>query len=330
MRYFNLNSNNLTGSLPESIRELSSLEELHLRRNSMIGVIRESHFRNPSHLQILRPNGGNHFSMKLNSDWNPPFQLIGMLDISYCNVGPNFPKWIITQTNISELDLSNAGISGSLRHNFGDLLPTGLETIVLSTDQIHGKTPNLSTTRLIHVYLSTDRFAGAEPLFPPTLQVVDLSHNMFSEPLSSICASSFGAHSSLNKLSGKLPSSLGNLVGIFVLRLHENNFSRELPSLENCTDLQMVDLGDNNLSGIEIEFGRNLEGMRSIDMSSNYLVGEISESIASMTELKSLNLSRNHLTGKLPEDFGNMKNLESLDLSRNYFIPASFSRFNIS
>ncbi|PRQ18580.1 putative leucine-rich repeat domain, L domain-containing protein [Rosa chinensis] len=351
-----LDSNQVNGSVPENVGQLSSLETLFLSENSLSGVITEAHFLNLSRLQYLSLSG-NRFSINLSSDWKPPFQLTDGLDMSSLKVGPAFPKWILRQTNLTHLSLSNAGLSGKL--------------------------PNLSSTSLSYspylrsVDISKNLLSGELPNC--WMQFQELRELNLGK----------------NKLSGKIPSSLGNLQGIQVLRLHDNNFSGELPSLENRTSLLMVDLGNNNLSGkiptwicqtlpnlailrlrsnefngiipfslctlaailvldlshnnisgglphyfsnitaladdfgyddvivelvwkgIEIEFGENLAGMRSIDISSNYLIGEIPPSIASMTELISLNLSRNKLTGKLPEDFGNMKMLESLDLSRN-------------
>ncbi|XP_024171683.2 receptor-like protein EIX2 [Rosa chinensis] len=166
-----------------------------------------------------------------------------------------------------------------------------------------------------------------------------------------------------NKLSGKIPTWIGqSLPNLVILRLRSNEFNGIIPfSLCSLAAINVLDLSHNNISGslphclnnitalahdtggsrsftvelvwkgIEIEFGKNLDGMRSIDISSNYLIGEIPPSIASMTELKSLNLSGNKLTGKLPKDFGNMKMLESLDLSRNRIsgqIPTSFASLN--
>ncbi|XP_050377333.1 receptor-like protein EIX2 isoform X2 [Argentina anserina] len=335
LRLFDLSSNHLSGSLPESIGQLSSLEILRLNNNYMSGVITESHFRNLSRLQHLRLDDGNHFSMKLSSDWNPPFQLTGELSMAYCNVGPDFPKWTLTQTNIEALYLYSAGISGSLPHDFGDLIPVGLEHIDLSTNQIHGKLPNLSTTSLTSVDLSSNWFSGAVPLFPPTLRSLDLSYNMFSVPLSSICAPSFGAHSPLlnldishnlltgelpncwmqfqqlislnlgwNRLSGKLPSSLGNLEGIQVMRLHENNFSGELPSFENCTRLQMVDLGNNNLSGkIPAWIGQSLIRLVILRLRSNEFNGTIPLSLCNLAFVHVLDLSHNNISGALPHCF---------------------------
>ncbi|PRQ18521.1 putative non-specific serine/threonine protein kinase [Rosa chinensis] len=90
LRELDLSINQLNGSVPESVGQLSSLEFLSLGGNSFTGVITESHFLNLSRLQILELSG-NRFSINLSSDWNPPFQL-GLLGMSSCKVGPAFPS----------------------------------------------------------------------------------------------------------------------------------------------------------------------------------------------------------------------------------------------
>ncbi|XP_062029178.1 receptor-like protein EIX2 isoform X1 [Rosa rugosa] len=333
LRYLYLDSNQVNGSLPESVGQLSSLELLDLSGNSLSGVITEAHFLNLSRLQILYISG-NRFSINLSSDWNPPFQLTDGLGMSSCKVGPAFPKWILTQTNLTELDLSNAGLSGSLPIQVWDLF-SGLDYLYLSMNQIHGKLPNLSSTSLLSLSLSSNLFSGALPSFSPMLQSLYLSNNTFSGPLSSLCATQAPNLQYLdisknllsgelpncwmqyqelqaldlgkNKLSGKIPSSLGNLQRIQVLRLHDNNFSGELPSFENCTELRVVDLGNNNLSGkIPTWIGQSLPKLVILRLRSNEFNGIIPFSLCSLAGIHVLDLSHNNISGGLPHCFNNI------------------------
>ncbi|KAM5573216.1 receptor-like protein EIX2 [Rosa sericea] len=333
LRELDLSSNQLNGSVPESVGQLSSLEHLSLSGNSLTGVITESHFLNLSRLQDLDLSG-NRFSINLSSDWNPPFQLTHWLDMSSCKVGPAFPKWILRQTNLTQLYLSNAGLSGSLPNKFWDLF-SGLDFLDLSMNQIHGKLPNLSTTSLDFLNLSSNLLSGAVPSFSPMLTDLYLSNNMFSEPLSSFCATQSPylrfvdisknllsgqlpncwmqfqnlelLNLGKNKLSGKIPSSLGNLQGIVILRLHDNNFSGELPSLENCTSLSMVDLGNNNFSGkIPTWIGQSLPNLLILRLRSNEFNGIIPFSMCSLAAIHVLDLSHNNISGGLPHCFNNI------------------------
>ncbi|XP_062028811.1 receptor-like protein EIX2 [Rosa rugosa] len=308
LRVLWLSENQLNGSVPESVGQLSSLETLYLSGNSLSGVITEAHFLNLSRLQSLDLSG-NRFSINLSSDWNPPFQLTDWLGMSSCKVGPAFPKWILRQTNITYLFLSNAGLSGKL--------------------------PNLSSTSLRYVNLSSNLFSGALPSFSPMLQYLYLSNNRFSGPLSSLCATQAPNWEYLdisknllsgelpncwmqfqelqvldlgkNKLSGKIPSSLGNLQGIAILRLHDNNFSGELPSLENCTQLLMVDLGNNKLSGkIPTWIGQSLTDLLILRLRSNEFNGIIPFSLCNLATIHVLDLSHNNISGGLPHCFNNI------------------------
>ncbi|XP_062029179.1 receptor-like protein EIX1 isoform X2 [Rosa rugosa] len=362
LRYLYLDSNQVNGSLPESVGQLSSLELLDLSGNSLSGVITEAHFLNLSRLQILYISG-NRFSINLSSDWNPPFQLTDGLGMSSCKVGPAFPKWILTQTNLTELDLSNAGLSGSLPIQAPNLqyldisknllsgeLPNcwmqyqELQALDLGKNKLSGKIPSsLGNLQRIQVLrLHDNNFSGELPSFEncTELRVVDLGNNNLSGKIPTWIGQSLPKLVILrlrsNEFNGIIPFSLCSLAGIHVLDLSHNNISGGLPHcFNNITALAQdyIDIPVNLIlelvwKGIEIEFGENLAGMRSIDMSRNCLMGEIPQSIANMIELKSLNLSTNYLTGKLPENFGNMKMLESLDLSRNQIsgkIPTSFA-----
>ncbi|KAL8524363.1 hypothetical protein ACS0TY_014086 [Phlomoides rotata] len=116
--------------------------------------------------------------------------------------------------------------------------------------------------------------------------------------------------------------------------------------MRNCTELVMMDVGDNDLDGgiptwvgtdlvqlrflilrsnkltvaikgSEFEYGTTLDLVTNINLSKNNLSGNIPKELTSLVELRSLNLSRNILTGSIPEKIGDMKQLESLDLSMN-------------
>ncbi|PRQ18575.1 putative non-specific serine/threonine protein kinase [Rosa chinensis] len=322
----------LNGSLPESVGQLSSLEVLSLAQNSLSGVITEAHFLKLSRLQSLAISN-NHFSINLSSDWNPPFQLY-LLDMSSCKVGPAFPKWILTQTNLAFLYLSNAGIFGSLPDKCWDLF-SGIFRLDLSMNQIHGKLPNLSTTSLVFVNLSSNLLSGTLPSFSPMLNGLYLSNNMISGPLSSLCATQIPhleyvdisenllsgelpncwmqfkllrvLNLGMNKLTGKIPSMLGNLKVISILNLHGNKFSGELPSFENCTELAVVDLGDNNFSGkIPTWIGQSLINLVILRLRANEFNGIIPLTLCRLAIIHFLDLSHNNISGGLPHCLNNI------------------------
>ncbi|XP_062027293.1 receptor-like protein EIX1 [Rosa rugosa] len=309
LRVLDLSRNQLNGSVPESVGQLSSLETLSLSGNSLSGVITEAHFLNLSRLQILFLYG-NRFSINLSSDWRPPFQL-DLLDVSSCKVGPAFPKWILTQTNLTRLDLSNAGLSGSLPIKVWDLF-SGLDGLDLSMNQIHGKLPNLSSTSLLSLDLSSNLFSGALPSFSPMLQNLYLSNNRFSGPLSSLCATQAPnlrvLDISKNLLSGELPNCWMQFQNLISLNLGKNKLSGKIPSsLENCTRLSIVDLGNNNLSGkIPTWIGQSLPNLVILRLRSNEFNGIIPFSLCNLATIYVLDLSHNNISGGLPHCFNNI------------------------
>ncbi len=101
-----------------------------------------------------------------------------------------------------------------------------------------------------------------------------------------------------------LDLSLQNLTAV-----DEEVFSR--------TELTLLDLSNNNLSGSlqgEIRF---LQNLRTLDLSDNNWTGVPAE-IGQLEKLEVLDLSNNPITG-LPHELGNLQNLQLLDLrSTNY------------
>ena len=102
----------MKGSVPKSIGNLSALQSLHLGSNLLEGEISEQHFSNLSKLVELSLSD-NSLTFKVSDDWVPPFQL-DALNLSFCNLGPDFPKWFITQRSFLDLDISHNEISDTI------------------------------------------------------------------------------------------------------------------------------------------------------------------------------------------------------------------------
>ncbi|KAM5554710.1 hypothetical protein ABKV19_022894 [Rosa sericea] len=116
-----LQGNRLTGRLPESIGQMSNLEDILLGENSFTGDISEIHFSKLSELRWLNLSY-NSFVFNFDPGWVPPFQL-SVISLASCKIGPNFPKWLRTQKSYFDLDISNAGISGILPSWFWGQIP---------------------------------------------------------------------------------------------------------------------------------------------------------------------------------------------------------------
>ncbi|KAL8459334.1 hypothetical protein ACS0TY_036721 [Phlomoides rotata] len=345
-----LNDNKFTGTLPESLGQLFNLQILFIHDNLLEGIVTETHFANLTKLEELYAYG-NHLTLNVSSNWNPPFQL-KYLQIASWNLGEDspIPSWIEEQKNIEYLDLSNTGISGSI--------PSWVWTIpilTLSNNHLHGKIQIADTMSL---NLGGNQLSGELPdcwTKLPYLRYLNLSNNNMSGSI----PNSFGFLGDLtylnlygNRLSGEIPSLMQNctelvlmnldLVQLTYLILRSNKLSGKIsPEICLLNSLQVLDLSDNKLSGIipsclsnlsgmatprylifysivdELEYGRTLSLVTNTNLSKNNLSGNIPKELIRLVELRSLNLSQNRLTGLIPEKIGDMKQLESLDFSMN-------------
>ncbi len=121
-----------------------------------------------------------------------------------------------------------------------------------------------------------------------------------------------------NQLRGEIPSELGQLTSLRNLGLFRNQLSGEIPSdLGHLTNLRALVLQANRLSGsIPSELGQ-LTNLAVLGLSGNWLNGEIPPELGQLTDLHYLNLAGNELTGEIPPELGQLINLGQLSIQGN-------------
>jgi tRNA A-37 threonylcarbamoyl transferase component Bud32 len=103
-------------------------------------------------------------------------------------------------------------------------------------------------------------------------------------------------------LRGSIPRELGDCVKLQTLRINNNNFNGNLPSIiGNLANLQiMLDVSSNKLNGaLPQELGM-LQMLEFLNLSHNQFSGSIPQSFTSMTSLSTLDVSYNNLEGPVP------------------------------
>ncbi|XP_057793274.1 receptor-like protein EIX1 [Salvia miltiorrhiza] len=342
--------NNLKGNLPDSLGQLYNLEKLDINYNKLEGIVTEKHFGNLTKLKSLYAFG-NQLTMKVDRNWIPPFQLERLVLGSWnLATGSHFPSWLETQKNLTFLDISSTGISGSVPSWFWKI-----QHLNLSHNHLHGKIPDIRGSNIgQRLYLSCNQFYGSLPRIGDTLRELDLSNNSLSGGIAHfLCDETYQTYSlevlhlggnllsgklsdcwmkwpSLthltignNQMFGSLPTSMGLLANLQFLNLYNNNFSGQIPvSMHKCTQLVKIDLADNNLGGnLPTWIGTSLVELRILILRSNSFSGEVTSEICRLRSLQILDLSNNKISGIIPRclyNFTAMAAKRSLDSMYEY------------
>ncbi|KAK7380601.1 hypothetical protein VNO78_33116 [Psophocarpus tetragonolobus] len=358
-----LYGNKLNGEVPKDIQFPPQLKRLYLQSNFLKGVLSDYHFTNMSQLHTLDLSD-NSLALTFTPNWVLPFKLTN-IRLRSCVLGPTFPKWLQTQNDLQQLDISNAGISDMVPRWFWEKLPFGIVDLVnISCNNLYGIIPKFLQQKNISssLILASNKFEGPIPPFLQASTFLDLSKNNFSGSLSFLCAGSrnqtlyqldlsnnqlsgqipdcLSHFESLvyldlshNKLSGKIPSSLGSLHDLQALLLRNNNFTHEIPSsLRSCTKLVMLDLAENKLSGpIPTWIGNETQELRILSLGRNNFYGNLPLQICHLKSMQLLDLSLNNLSGKIPVCIKNFTSMAQNAFSRDdgyhqYFVIQASSR----
>ncbi|CAJ2655167.1 receptor-like protein EIX2 [Trifolium pratense] len=321
-----LDGNKLNGTLPDSLGQLSKLTLLDVSSNKLTGMVSHDHFSKLSKLDLLFMSS-NSFTLNVTANWIPPFQ-VSYLGMRSCVLGPSFPPWLKSQSNVIYLDFSSANIVGFIPKWFWDISPQ-LRVLNMSHNELQGWLPN--PMHMSHLYsyvaldLSFNLLDGPIPVIAPGFLVLDLSHNRFYSaiPLNITQHIDNVGFLSLshNQLHGEIPMSLGEMSHVIVIDLSGNNLTGRIPpNLANCSFLNVVDLGNNNLFGRIPDSLGQLKRLKSLHLNSNHFSGDLPSSLRNLSNLETMDISYNILSGTLPTWFGqNFPLLRILMLRSNAF-----------
>ncbi|KAL8093088.1 receptor-like protein 39 [Apium graveolens] len=321
----------LQGSLPEELPENGSLQTLVLRFTNFSGMLPQSigNLASLSRIEISNCN----FSGRIPDSISNLKRLV-RLEFSYNNLSGPIPS-LKNSTNLTYLDLSNNRLSGTIASRYFQA-NLNLVTVDLGFNVFSGGIPSslFALQSLQKFTLSQNQFSGLLPNFTNAtwsqLDTLDLSGNNLS---GSIPNSFFELKwlkilsLSANRLSGSLQlktvQRLENLTyldlsynNLFIKTFHNSSeeallpkFStlrlascklKSFPNLENQSRLNVLDLSDNQISGVIPSWIWNL-GNRTLmylNLSQNQLVS-IEEPFA-IAKLSVLDLHSNKLTGRIP------------------------------
>ncbi|CAO2146902.1 unnamed protein product [Urochloa humidicola] len=300
LKALELESNNLSGTIPPSLANITALEVLDFSFNNIEGNIPDEFAKFPV-LQFLIASG-NHLAGR-------------------------FPHAILNISALGSLFLTMNHLSGELPPDIGSSLPN-LQHLGIGNNLFHGHIPSslANASHLNRVGMSTNNFTGAVPtsigklrkLWWLNLEINKLEGWGFLYSLGN-CTKLQVLSVDGNWLQGPVPAALGNLsVEMQALYLGSNQISGGFPSgIANLHNLNKLSLYANQFIGDVPEWLGALKSLQLIALSSNNFTGFIPSSLSNLSQLSFLYLDSNKFEGHLPTSIGGLQNLQVCSISNN-------------
>ncbi|XP_057813247.1 LRR receptor-like serine/threonine-protein kinase EFR [Cryptomeria japonica] len=255
LSYFLLPYNEIAGSIPDEIGNLTSITALDLRANLFSGTI-------PSSLSAL--------------------PILERLCLDNNNLHGVIPESFGQAKRLGLLSICCNTLSGKIPDTLGSL--PQLRQIYLHDNQLSGEIPaSLPRCQNLELLdLSYNKFTGKIPPEVAGLQNLIFYFNVSSNLLEgSLLEMSkmemvLAIDVSSNHFSGVIPIALKNCKALEYLNLSWNTFTGPIPtSLAEMKNLQDMDFSSNNLTGrIPVAF-KDMKMLRHLNLSSNSLTGEV-------------------------------------------------------
>jgi Leucine-rich repeat (LRR) protein len=273
--------NNLSGTLPPELGNLTHLRQLDLDDNELTGPVPPQLGDLPQLRRLVL--GGNQLTGSIPPELGGLSQLT-MLDLGNNSLSGTIPAELASLPRLDSLLLHRNELTGPIPAELGNLAT--LRRLLLALNQLTGPVPPAlgNLANLTYMSLSRNELTGT---IPPELA-----------KLSSIRTLSV----SRNNLTGTIPPELGNLTTLEGLYLYQNQLTGEIPlSLGNLSELETLWIHNNGLSGPLIEELGNLAALEDLRAADNELSGALPRNLGRPRALARLELEGNQdLAGLLP------------------------------
>ena len=282
-----LDSNNLNGSLPSALWNLTELKELLLGVNPMLTGSIPAEVENLSKLETF---GAEESSL----NGGIPFALGNLSQLKYLWLHKNslsgtIPAELGRLTNLIQLHLDDNSLSGTIPAALGGL--TSLTRLELQNNELSGKIPGElgNLANLVYLNLHSNQLSGEIPVELVNLtklRGVQLQDN--------------------TDLTGVIPDDLGALTWLETLNLSGNDLTGVMPdALEALIRLRRVDLSGNTLTGGTPSWLGDLDRLEHLDLSDTQLSGSIPSSFTQTSALRTLDVTGTTVCMRPDLDFQN-------------------------
>ncbi|KAM0036969.1 putative protein kinase RLK-Pelle-LRR-XI-1 family [Helianthus debilis subsp. tardiflorus] len=256
--YLGVVNNKLTGRIPKSLYNCTSLIRVRLDGNQITGDVSERSGIYPN-LNYINLNDNKLYG-KISDNW------------SKCR-------------NFTTIQMGGNRIQGNIPPSLGNLIQ--LELLNLSFNNFVGEIPKeFGRLNLMgRLLLSNNRLSGVVPQdLGSQIELLDLSMNKLNGSIPSSleqCTKLHFLNLSNNELTGEIPVQLGRLVHLSALDLSHNLLIKEIPSgLSSMSILETLYLSHNKLSGYIPKSFESINSLVNIDLSYNHLRGPLPKSKA--------------------------------------------------
>nr|GEW88655.1 probable leucine-rich repeat receptor-like protein kinase At5g49770 [Tanacetum cinerariifolium] len=248
-----------------------------------------------------------------------------------CNFNGPIPNSIGNLERLRYLSLNTNGFSGTIPPTIGNL--KSLYWLDLSQNKLTGSLPvsdgttpgldMLNNTK--HFHFGDNQLEGDIPLrlFNSKMTLIHLlfENNRLTGPI----PSTLGLVKSLevvrldrNSLDGDVPLNINNLTNVMELYLSNNQLTGPVPNLTGMNSLNYVDLSNNGFEQTKIpSWFSTLQSLTTLKMRYTNLAGELPAALFSMSHLQNVDLSNNRIDGSLNISSNPSPQLELVDLETN-------------
>ncbi len=276
-----LKDNNLSGTLPPELGNLTQLTQLDLEYNELTGPIPPELGDLPQLRRLVL--GANELTGTIPPELGGLSQLT-MLDLGRNSLSGTIPSELGSLPRLDSLLLHRNELTGPIPAELGNL--ASLRRLLLALNQLTGPVPPAlgNLANLTYMSLSRNQLTGTIPL--------ELAK------LSSIRILSV----SRNNLTGTIPPELGTLATLEGLYLYQNQLTGPIPaSLGDLSELETLWMHDNGLTGPLIEELAGLAALEDLRAADNKLTGKLPRNLGRPRALARVELEGNEgLTGLLP------------------------------
>ncbi|KAL6140281.1 hypothetical protein ACLB2K_058581 [Fragaria x ananassa] len=318
--------NQITGEIPSWLVNLTKLTAPYFPFNNLQGAIPRSFFQ-LTDLQYIDLSS-NNLSGTVELDEFFKLKMLTVLRLSFNKLSVHIKTGLAaTSPKFVALALGSCNL-----REFPYFLHDNskLVELDLSDNNIHGQIPtwlwNSTGESLWYLNLSHNSLTGFEqnPVNLPwkNLHLLELGSNRLQGPLLIPPLSIEFYSVPHNGYTGEISASFCNLKDLFILDLSNNNQSGMLPQcLGNSTAFEILKLRNNSFHG-DIPDQMSLTGnssLKMVDMSYNQLQGKLPRSMAKCTRLEFLDFGNNHISDSFPSWLGEVPVLRVLILGTNGF-----------